>query len=73
MAETEPERLSLLIHELMERQAKLRAVMQHALKQALTIEERQDIQAVLASLDKEIALLQQRLDALRKAASDGSR
>lgn len=73
MAETEPERLLLLIHELMERQAKLRAVHQHALEKALTDEERQDIQAVLGSLDKEIASLQQRLDALRNSGSGGPR
>ena len=73
MAETEPERLCLLIHELMERQAKLRAVMQNALEKALTDEERQDIQAVLGSLDNEIASLQQRLDALRNAGSGGPR
>lgn len=65
MAETEPERLWLQIHELLERRAKLRAVFEQALDRVLTEGERQDIAKVLGLIDQETAELQRRLDALR--------
>lgn len=71
MAETEPERLLLWLHELQERRGRLRAVFEQALRRVLTDQERDDLEQVLASIDGEIASVRERLEALREAGGDG--
>jgi hypothetical protein len=71
MAETEPERLSLKLYELLERRATLRAIVEQAIQKALTEQERDDIRKMMAKIDKDIAELEQTLKALQAGAGGG--
>jgi hypothetical protein len=71
MAETEPERLSLKLYELLDRRATLRAIVEQAIQKALTEQERDDIRKMMAKIDKDIAELEQTLKALQAGAGGG--
>ena len=71
MAETEFDRLTLRLVELIERRAALRAFLEQASGKALTDGERQDIQTVLGVLDEEMSELERRLESLRGGTGAG--
>jgi hypothetical protein len=61
MTYTEPERLALELRELIERRARLHAMLRDALQLTLTDQERDDLQRVLDSTGHEKARLEARL------------
>ena len=63
--------LALLLKEVLDRRAALRQVQESALHNALTEEEREDIQHALDAMDKEIRALEMRLEALRSGPASG--
>ena len=72
MTYQEPERLALQLQQLLERRGKLRAILEQALGNALTAQERRDILRVLDLIDRETASVEQRLETLRSIGGGGT-
>jgi uncharacterized protein involved in exopolysaccharide biosynthesis len=65
MTYSEPERLALELQQLIERRARLRAILHSALKEALTEQEQADLRRVLDMVETEKDVLERRLQDLR--------
>lgn len=66
MTTTEPERLALELHQLLQRRSRLREMLHGALLDALTEQEEADLHRVLDHVETHIRVIERRLEALRK-------